>query len=122
MEDPDLVPQKTDHSQSLTHSRPNECGSRQVQVGPDHPHRMVSPSRCLSLIMQLVAPASNRPICHKVQQKVSSVCDTSTGPLTWAVDALILPWEDLDTYAFPPVAMLAKVVEKLQGLPMQENH
>ena len=38
-------------------------------------------------------------------------------PLATAVDALSLPWEDLDTYAFPPAAILGKVVEKLQGSP-----
>ena len=35
-------------------------------------------------------------------------------PLAWAVDALSLPWEDLDAYAFPPAAILGKVVAKLQ--------
>ena len=40
-------------------------------------------------------------------------------PLTTAVDALSLPWEDLDAYAFPPAAILGKVVEKL---PMQKSH
>ena len=35
-------------------------------------------------------------------------------PLASAVDALSLPWEDLDAYAFPPVAILGKVVAKLQ--------
>ena len=38
-------------------------------------------------------------------------------PLTTAVDALSLPWEDLDAYAFPPAAILVKVVEKLQDSP-----
>ena len=38
-------------------------------------------------------------------------------PLSTAVDALSLPWEDLDTYAFPPAAILGKVVEKLQDSP-----
>ena len=38
-------------------------------------------------------------------------------PLATAVDALSLPWEDLDTYAFPPAAILGKVVEKLQDSP-----
>ena len=37
-------------------------------------------------------------------------------PLAWAVDALSLPWEDLDACAFPPVAILGKVV-KLQDHP-----
>ena len=61
--------------------------------------------------MQQVAPASDRPICHEVQQQVAS------DPLATAVDALSLPWEDLDAYAFPPAAILGKVVEKLQDSP-----
>ena len=31
----------------------------------------------------------------------------------WEVDALSLPWEDLDAYAFPPTALLHQVVTKL---------
>ena len=38
-------------------------------------------------------------------------------PLATAVDALSLPWENLDAYAFPPAAILGKVVEKLQDTP-----
>ena len=49
---------------------------------------------------------------------VSPVLD----PLATAVDALSLPWEDLDAYAFPPTAILSTVVEKLQNIPMQESH
>ena len=47
---------------------------------------------------------------NKLTQFVSLVLD----PLVWAVDALSLPWEDLDPYAFSPVAILGKVVEKFQ--------
>ena len=43
-------------------------------------------------------------------------------PLASAVDALRLPWEDLDAYAFPPAAILGKVVEKLQDSPCKINH
>ena len=50
---------------------------------------------------------------HKLPQFVSPVPD----PLAVAVDALTLPWEDLDAYAFPPTAILGKVVEKLQDSP-----
>ena len=65
---------------SPTHSRPAERGSRQaIQARPDHPNRVVSPSRGLPLNMQQVAPAQNRLICHKVQQQVASVCVTGTG-------------------------------------------
>ena len=38
-------------------------------------------------------------------------------PLATAVDALSLPWQDLDAYAFPLAAILGKVAEKLQDSP-----
>ena len=47
---------------------------------------------------------------NKVPLFVSLVPD----PMATAVDALSLSWEDLDAYAFPPTAILGKVVEKLQ--------
>ena len=46
---------------------------------------------------------------HKLPRFVSPVPDS----LAVAVDALTLPWEDLDAYAFPPTAILGKVVEKI---------
>ena len=45
---------------------------------------------------------------HKLPRFVSPVPDRSA----WEVDALSLPWEDLDAYAFPPTA-LHQVVTKL---------
>ena len=50
---------------------------------------------------------------NKLPQFVSPVLD----PLAIAVDALNIPWENLDAYAFPPVAILGKVVEKLLNSP-----
>ena len=74
MENLNLVYQETSNDQSPTHSRPTECGSRQtIQTRPDHSNRVVSPSRGLPSYMQQVAPASNRPTCHKVQQQVTGV-------------------------------------------------
>ena len=79
MENLDLVYQETSDSKP-THSRPAERGSRQaIQARPDHPNRVVSPSRGLPLNMQQVAPAQNRLIGHEVQQQVASVCVTGTG-------------------------------------------
>ena len=49
---------------------------------------------------------------NKLPQVVSPVPD----PQAWAVDALSLSWENLDPYAFPPAAILGKVV-KLQDYP-----
>ena len=50
---------------------------------------------------------------NKLPLFVSLVPDS----LATAVDALSLPWEDLDAYAFPPAAILGKVVEKLWDSP-----
>ena len=50
---------------------------------------------------------------HKLPQFVSPVPDS----LAIAVDALTLQWGDLDAYAFPPTAILGKVVEKLLDSP-----
>ena len=48
---------------------------------------------------------------NKLAQFVSPVPD----PQAWAVYALSLSWENLDPYAFPPTAILGKVVEKLEN-------
>ena len=67
VENLDLVHQETSDSQSLTYSRLAQCGSRQtIQARPDHPNRVVSPSRGFPSNMQQVAPAPNRSICHEV--------------------------------------------------------
>ena len=105
VENPDLVFQATCDSQGLTHSRPAEHDSSQaIQARPDHPDRVVSPSRGLSIDMLHVAPTSDRFLCYDF---VSPVTD----PLALTVDALSLSWEDLDPYAFPPVAILGKQVK-----------
>ena len=57
------------------------------------------------LSMDLFATRFN----HKLPWFVSPVPDRSA----WEVDALSLPWEDLDAYAFPPTALLHQVVTKL---------
>ena len=69
-------------------------------------------------VFQAVCPRWHQPqvdlfatrFNNKLPQFVSPVPD----PQAWAVDALSLSWEDLDPYAFPPAAILGKVVEKFQ--------
>ena len=66
-------------------------------------------SRCHQPQIDLFATRFNK----KLPQFVSPVPDS----LAVAVDALSLPWENLDAYAFPPAAILGKVVERLQDSP-----
>ena len=119
MENLDLVYQTASNSQSPTHSGPAERGSGQaITTRPNHPNRVVSPSRGLPDNMQQVAPASNRP---SLPRGSTTGCLYFLSPvpdaLATAVDALSLPWEDLDAYGFPPAVILGKVMEKLQDTP-----
>ena len=97
-----------------THSKLAECGSSQaIQTGPDHSNRMVPPARGLLFDMQQVPPNSGRLFTTRLPQFVSPDHSVCVSP-SWVVDSFHLPWEDLDTYAFPPVAILGKVVAKLK--------
>ena len=84
-----------------------------ISARPDHPNSGLSFSRSSKQYMQQVASASNRPICHMFNNKSPLIVSAAPDSLTTAVDALSLPWEDLDAYAFPPATILDKVVEKL---------
>ncbi|XP_046542522.1 uncharacterized protein LOC124252889 [Haliotis rubra] len=48
---------------------------------------------------------------HQLPQFVSPIPD----PLAWDLDALAIPWEDLNAYAFPPVALLPLILVKLRA-------
>jgi len=47
---------------------------------------------------------------HQIPTYVSLVPD----PIAWAVDALTLPWEGLFAYAFLPIALITRVIQKIQ--------
>ena len=113
VEIPDLVLQKASYSQSLTHSRPAECGSRQtIQARPDHSNRIVSPPRGLPR-QYATGGTKLRSFCYKVQQQTDPICVTSNRPP--GLGSRCLSWEDLDPYAL--VAILVQVVKKLQDYP-----
>ena len=123
MENPDLVYQQTGFSQSPTHSRPAEFGSRQaIQARPDNSNRVVPPSRGLPGNMQQVAPTSDRPLCNKVQQQTSQICVTSAGP-----PGLRSPCTQPAMGGFGPICLptsshLGQSGGEVTGLPMQKNH
>ena len=112
IENPDLVYRETGNSQGSTHPRPVECDSKLSRLGQNiqtewslHPEvfKAICPRwTCL--------PPGSTTSCLSLSHR-------SQTPQAWAVDALSLSWEDLDPYAFPPVAILGKVVEKLQDYP-----
>ena len=117
VENLDLAYRKT------SNSRPAECGSRQaIQGRPYHPNRVVSPSRGLPNNMQQVAPAPNRPICHKVQQQVASVCVTSTGSPGHSSGCTQSAMAGSGCICLPTSSHIEQSGGEVTGLPMQKNH
>ena len=81
MENPDLVCQETSDTESPTHPGSAERGSGQaIQIRTDHSNGVVPPSAGIRSNMLQVAPASNRPLCHQIQQQATSLCVTLPRP------------------------------------------
>ena len=100
------------------HLKNNWMVPESLEKGDPYP-KVTSPS--LKVVFQLICTRWHWPqidlfavrFNNKLLQFVSPVPD----PLAWAVNALSLPWEDLDSYAFSLVAILSRVVEKCQDWP-----
>ena len=123
MENLDLVHQTLSNSQSPTHPRPAESGSRQaIPSRPDHSNRMVPPSRGFSSHMQQVAPAQHRPSRHKVQQQVTSVCVTGTGSPGHCSGCPQSAMGGSGRLCLPTSSHRGQSGGEVAGLPMQENH
>ena len=122
MENLDLVYQTSSNSKSSTHSGLAERGSRQaIQARPDHSNRMVPTSRGFPNYMQQVAPTSDRPIRHEVQQ-VTSVRVTSTGFPGSSSRCTQSPMGGSGRLCLPTSSPLGKSGGEVTGLPLQENH
>ena len=123
MENLDLVFPKTSDSKSPTYPRPSKCDSRQaVQAGSDHPNRMVPPSGSFSTIMQSMAPASNRPICHEIQPQTTSVCLSSTGLPGRSSGCTYPAMGRSGCIRLPTDCHIGQGGGETTGLPVQETH
>ena len=123
VENLDLVYQEISDSQSLTHSRPAEHGSRQaIQARPDHPDRVVPPSRGIPNDIQQVAHTSNRSICHEVQQQVTSVCVTGTRTPVLSSGCTQSALGGSRHICLPTSSHIGQSSGEVAGLPMHENH
>ena len=118
MENSDLVYQETGYSQSSIYPRRlNVIADKLSRLGQTiQTEWSLSPDVFQAICHRWHQPTGDlfaTRFNNKLPQFVSPVPD----PQTWAVDALSLSWEGLDPYAFPPAAILGKVVEKLQDYP-----
>ena len=100
----------------------SEVSSRRVQ----RPGRCTQPSRA-NCGDRVVSPPSggestsscveqsvNRPVCDLPQREAAPVLSLVPDPQAVFEDAFRHPWDDLDLYAFPPFALVGRVIARVQ--------
>ena len=105
----DLVPSLPHNIESQAHSRVSECDGRPtVQVQPSAVNRMVSAPTGVQTDLPEVVHTSCRLICHSPEPQTPTVC------VSYPIDALNIDWTNLTAYAYPPTALLHKVIQKIK--------
>ena len=111
-------------SQGLTHSRPAECDSRQaIQARPDHPYRVVSPSRGFPVDMHQVAPTSDlfsTRFNNKLAQFVSPLASSRSPGLGSRCSQPFMG--ESGPICLPTGSLLEESGGEAAGEPMQETH
>ena len=123
VENPDLVFPETGDSESPTHPRLSKCDSGQaIQVGSDHPDRVVPPPRNFPKIMQQMAPTTDRSVCHEVQSQTTSVCVSNFGLPGYSSGCTHSAMGGLACICLPTNRHFGQSGGKATGLPLQEGH
>ena len=114
LETPVVVQPETNTVMGQTHSGSLKCYCGQtVQTQTGDSDGVVSPAGDFRPTLPEVAHTGSGLICNPIQSQTYQVCVTGLNWLAWKINALSLQWEDLDPYAYPPVAILGQVVTKL---------
>ena len=112
VENHDLVPSLHDNIKSQTYSRVSECdGQPTVQVKPSTVNRMVTASAGVQTDLSQVVHPSCRSICHS-ETKTATVRVSSPRPK--CLGHLNINWSSLTDYAYPPTALLHRVIQKIR--------
>ena len=89
---------------------------------PDHPDKVVPPSRGLPLDMFLVAPTSSRPVCNQVKQQLALICVTGTRSPSLGSGCTQSSLREPGPIRLPVDSHLEKTGGDVAGQPLQENH
>ena len=92
-------------------SRPNQVQSTEWSL-----HLQVFHQICQKWLMPHVDLFATH-LNHKLPLYVSPVPD----PNAWDIDALNMNWTGLTAYAYPPMALLHKVIQKNQAMPLPDH-
>ena len=115
VENHDLVPSLQDNIKSQTHSRVSEFDgyllsrSNQVKSTEWSLHLQVFKQICHMWFTPHVDLFATR-LNHKLPLYMSPVPDQNA----WGIDALNINWSGLTAYAYPPMALLHRVIQKIR--------
>ena len=123
VENLNLVYQEPSDTQSPTHPRPSECGSRQViQDRPDHSNRVVPSARDFPGNLPRMASTTNRLICYEIQQQAASICVPSTGSPSHGSGCTQSAMGGSGRIRLPTNSHLGQSGGEVAGHPMHKNH
>ena len=115
VEDHNIVPSLSHNIKSQTHSRVSECDSRpSFQVEPSAVNRMVTASGGVQTDLSEVVHSSCRSICYSSEPQTSAVCVSSPRPKFLRHRCSDINWTGLTAYAYPPTAVLQRVIQKIR--------
>ena len=112
VEDHDLVPSLPDNLKNQTHYRVSECDGRpSVQVEASPINRMVTASAGVQTDLSQMVHSSCRSFATRLNHKVPVFVSPVPDQNAWDIDALNINWSGLTTYAYPPSALLHRVIQ-----------
>ena len=87
---------------------------RPVSPSPAPPFRVVAQHDRISVFKKTLA-GPNRLICHLRNHRCSIYFSPFQDPMSAGTDAFLQSWNGLQAYAFPPVAIIPRVLAKLRA-------
>ena len=109
VENNDLVPSLPGNSKSQAHSRVPQCNSLpSIQSNKQNGHCI---RRCSNRSVKWFTPHVDLFVSH-LNNKIPLFLSPVTDQHAWDIDAQNIIWSGLIAYAYPPTALLHRVIQK----------
>ena len=110
-----MVPSLSHNIESQTHSRVSECDGRPpIQVQPSAVDGVVTASTVVQTDLPQVVHSSCRPVCHSSEPQTPSIRVSYPRPKGLGHRCSNIIWTGLTAYAYPPTALLHRVIQKIR--------
>ena len=115
MENHELVSSIQNISTCQTHSRVPKCDrGLPVQINSNSVNGVVTTPSGVQKNLHKVIHTSGGSVCHSSKPQVATIRLSSSRSNAWNIDALNISWSSLVAYAYPPTALLPKVIQKVR--------